>query len=579
MMKDKENLNKQPHWRCRLCGHSTPLGQPICSNPSCGADLGIYGETVTPGQEDDGRRTWKQREEEARQREEEARRWEEEARRQEEEQRRAEAQQRKDEAQRQKAEERRRRAEEKTRAKADRQGGRSGGGAPKWLVPALAVLLVAALGIGAGVFFAGRSTAGSPVPPQSSSDPGPGSAQPVASDAPAPDETQPGQGEPPAPDAWKGNVLMADPTGTMGFEDSTEYPALGGTAQDGNFSGTFARKMFCSITFMDSLDKLHGAYWDVSQAQDGSVMAWADLKSTAAGLYDLYIGAEGGVEAPADCSGIFQGYINVESIAFNGAFHTENAADMEGMFYGCEALKTLDLRGLDTSGVTNMPRMFFSCKALETLDVGGFDTSRVTDMTCMFGYCRGLRELDVSGFDTAQVTDMTLMFISCDSLSALSLGNLDTSKVLEMDRMFSDCGSLRQLDVSGLDTSSVTNMWEMFSGCSSVTALDLRNFDTSNVTNMSGMFNGCSGLRELDVTSFDTSSVTNMQSMFKDCSGLTELDITNFRTSRVKNMSHMFDGVNSGFALHFVRANFDTSSVTNNENFMSDSFDWRKMFE
>ncbi len=83
----------------------------------------------------------------------------------------------------------------------------------------------------------------------------------------------------------------------------------------------------------------------------------------------------------------------------------------------------------------------------------------------------------------------------------------------------------------------------------------------------------------MHVSSFDTSNVTDMSYMFCDCSGLASLDITNFKTSNVRDMSCMFDGVDSGFALHFVRENFDTSNVENYEGFMSDSFDWRKMFE
>lgn len=35
-------------WRCRRCGYITPMGQEICGNSSCRADLSLYGEPVTP---------------------------------------------------------------------------------------------------------------------------------------------------------------------------------------------------------------------------------------------------------------------------------------------------------------------------------------------------------------------------------------------------------------------------------------------------------------------------------------------------------------------------------------------------
>lgn len=557
-MKNDENLNKQPHWRCRLCGHSTPLDQSVCSNPSCRADLGIYGETVTPGQEDDGPHTWKQREEEAQQRREYGQRQEE-------------------EAQRQKEEEQRRREEEKAQAKAARQTGSPGGGA-KWLIPALAAVLVAVLGIGAVILFSNRGTADGPTPPEKSA-------------APGPDESRPGQAEPPVSDGWKGNVLMSD---RPGLDERSEYPAFG---------GKFERQEIRSITFMDSLDDIHGIQWDVSQNQDGSVMAWADLDS-GTGLYDLYIGGAGGVEAPADCSHIFDSYINAERISFNGVFHTDHvtdmscmfnfcglseldvsgfdtshAADMGAMFHMCSSVTKLDLSGFDTSDVTDMYSMFEGCSSLIQLNVSGFDTSDVTDMSFMFDGCSSLTRLDVGGFDTSSVTDMAFMFSRCSGLRELNVSGFDTSNVTDMGAMFCDCSGLRELDVSGFDTSGVTSMNLMFCDCSGLQELDASGFDTSSVTNMGYMFARCSGLRELDVNGFDTSSVTDMSGMFRECSGLAELDITNFKTSNVTDMSYMFAGMNSGFALHFVRANFDTSSVTNNKGFMDDSFDWRKMFE
>lgn len=35
-------------WRCRKCGFTTPLGEDTCSNPSCRADLSLYGEPFDP---------------------------------------------------------------------------------------------------------------------------------------------------------------------------------------------------------------------------------------------------------------------------------------------------------------------------------------------------------------------------------------------------------------------------------------------------------------------------------------------------------------------------------------------------
>ena len=176
-------------------------------------------------------------------------------------------------------------------------------------------------------------------------------------------------------------------------------------------------------------------------------------------------------------------------------------------------------KGSNTSNVTNMLMMFYGCEALTSLDLSGWDTSNVTNMGQMFGDCNSLTSLDLSSFDTSHVTDMY--------------------------QMFSGCSGLKSLDLSGWDTNYVTRMMCMFAGCSSLESLDLRNFNTFNVTNMNEMFYGCSGLTSLDLSGWDTSNVTNMGSMFNNCSGLTSLDLSYWNMSNVTNMDYMFNGCGS----------------------------------
>ena len=56
-----------------------------------------------------------------------------------------------------------------------------------------------------------------------------------------------------------------------------------------------------------------------------------------------------------------------------------------------------------------MEGMFFECGSLASLDVSSFDTSRVTTMLRMFYNCGSLAELDISGFDMTNVEDDTEM--------------------------------------------------------------------------------------------------------------------------------------------------------------------------
>ena len=224
--------------------------------------------------------------------------------------------------------------------------------------------------------------------------------------------------------------------------------------------------------------------WDISEAGDGSVMAYVEDDETGNGTYKVTIGGKGGIIANESMLGYFGRFSKMTSV---------------------------DLSALDTSEVTNMNHMFYECSSLTSLDLSKFDTSQVTTMTWMFAECHSLTSLNVSKFDTSKVTNMSYMFYNCRSLTSL--------------------------DVSKLDTSKVTNMSGMFESCSSLTSLDVSNFDTSQVIDMSWMFGNCSGLTSLDVSSFDTSQVTDMDSMFCNCPAWNAVDKTKFADANVCQFS------------------------------------------
>ena len=208
--------------------------------------------------------------------------------------------------------------------------------------------------------------------------------------------------------------------------------------------------------------------WDISEAQDGSVMAYVEETGTdedGNSTYKVTIGGKGGIIANESMISYFKGFGKMTSV---------------------------DLSSLDTSEVTDMSKMFSQCYALSSLDLSKFDTSQVTDMSNMFYNCSDLTSLDVSKFDTSQVTNMSYMFENCRSLTSL--------------------------DVSNFDTSQVTNMMQMFCGCSSLTSLDLRNFDTSKTTDMQEMFSSCSKLTKITVSNkWVVGSSTSTDGMFDNC--------------------------------------------------------------
>ena len=234
------------------------------------------------------------------------------------------------------------------------------------------------------------------------------------------------------------------------------------------YGGTILEKLR-AVTFLDRIPESgektsrEEGRWDISQNMDGSVMAM--LKKQGAGeYYELYIGAEGGVQAAADSRSLFADCQCLEQISFNGNFDTSRAVSLEQMFRGCKKLRSLDASGFDTSHVTGMAGMFHGCESLTELDVSGFDTSKVTSMSSMFQDCKNLVHLNVRGFDTSAVASMAFMFSGCKKLSELDMSGFNTSKVTRISYMFDGCSSLKNLDLSGFDMSRVKNQDKMLQG-------------------------------------------------------------------------------------------------------------------
>ena len=294
----------------------------------------------------------------------------------------------------------------------------------------------------------------------------------------------------PAPQLWESNILRNDDPGENGihysvardgFELRDEYPYY-------VFDSEYRREQIRTIRILDTLTDAPEDAWDVSEAGNGAVLAWVEPSGE---LYDLYIGAEGGVNAPRDCTYLFFGYVNMEQIDFGNAFHTADVVFMDDMFLGC--------------------------KSLSNLDLSGFDTFRVFEMPSMFAHCANLTSLNLSGFDTSNVHSMWNMFEKCSSLTSLDLSSFNTSKVGSMSEMFLDCTSLTELDLSSFDTSAVGYMSEMFSGCRRLASLDLSSFDTSNVQEMPFMFKGCEALTDLILSNRFVTANANARNMFYDC--------------------------------------------------------------
>ena len=191
-------------------------------------------------------------------------------------------------------------------------------------------------------------------------------------------------------------------------------------------------------------------------------------------------------------------YSSIKNIVFDESFKTYAPTSLREFFKGCETLETIsDLEYLNTAKVTDMGNMFYGCSALKSLDLTNFNTANVEFMYYMFEGCSALKSLDLTNFNTAKVTDMSFMFNGCSALTSLDLTKFNTAKVVNMGNMFYGCSALTSLDLTNFNTAKVTHMNNMFEGCSALTTIYASDkFVTDNVSNGSDMFTGCKSLKD-----------------------------------------------------------------------------------
>ena len=299
--------------------------------------------------------------------------------------------------------------------------------------------------------------------------------------------------------------------------------------------------------------------------------------------------------------------------------NTSEVKDMCGMFLGCAALTSIDLKNFNTQNVTDMTWMFSDCAALTSIDLKNFNTKKVTYMYEMFSGCAALTTIRCNtdwqcqeskdmfagctqlkgavaydkyktdatmanpetGYFTrsnegsveayvAQSADKTTLTFYYDALRATRTGTTwgieETQEEEEGDDTFPAWADSAGIDITRVvfDASfrdfrpTTTARW--FYNCFEIKQIEgLESLNTSEVKDMSWMFYRCSGLTSLDVKNFNTQNVTDMSGMFSRCSGLTSLDVSHFNTQNVTDMRGMFSDCSGLTSLDVSQ--FDTQKV------------------
>ena len=182
-----------------------------------------------------------------------------------------------------------------------------------------------------------------------------------------------------------------------------------------------------SITFLSTTADAPDTAWEAGDGT-GSVLAWTEPGDN--GLLDLYFAGEGGVWAPEDSWGLFDGYTNAKAIYFDSNFFTAGVKEMSSMFADCYMLEELDLSSFDTSSVEAMNSMFSCFTYVNQTDAAGNIFRSIEPAQSK------LCVLDISSFDTSNVRNMGFMFASDWQISELDLSHFDFRSVASADSMF-----------------------------------------------------------------------------------------------------------------------------------------------
>ncbi len=371
--------------------------------------------------------------------------------------------------------------------------------------------------------------------------------------------------------------------------DNTSYKAY---AEFNNSTGT--------LTFRYDTSKPEGAY-DLNVGNNKP-----DWYSRNDKIKKVIFDASFANARPTSCYSWFRECHNLTHIEGMENLNTEMVTTMEGMFYECNPLTSLDVTNFNTANVTNMSSMFQSCSIRSSLDLTSFNTANVTDMSSMFKYS-DITSLDLTSFNTANVTDMSSMFEHCRLLKSIFVSDkFVTNQITNGDNMFNDCTNLRGYNDSKIDHNyancsqlgyfdpgfeyamfdnatetltfsykgfkPVTYYYVLFEGrakpawSSLVDKIKKVVFDASfaNARPKScyWWFGECLNLTRIEgMENLNTEMVTTMEGMFYQCEALTSLDVTNFNTAKVTDMSLMFSSCTKLSSLNLY--NFNTENVTN----------------
>lgn len=248
-------------------------------------------------------------------------------------------------------------------------------------------------------------------------------------------------------------------------------------------------------------------------------------------------------EANTTFASTFASCYSIKKIDLSG-MKCIKATTVANMFYACFNVEEIILPdGFINNVVTSLATMFQSCHKLKTVNLKGWDTSKTTSMKGMFQDCRDIEYLDeIANWDFALVKDLSTMFSNCNSLKRIpDLSGTTFPACTTMASTFAELHSITEINLNNISAPSCTTMVSMFSGCYKVINATLTGWNLPVVTTVSSVFNANWGLRELTITEWDAPKITTITSFIQNCMSLSKFNC-DLDFSKSTSLSNVFSG-------------------------------------
>ena len=123
-----------------------------------------------------------------------------------------------------------------------------------------------------------------------------------------------------------------------------------------------------------------------------------------------------------DLSYMFKNCISLSQFHYTGSRYSIKY--LQGMFYGCNSLKSIDIHSFEfDSSSTDISYMFYNCKILETINMPSFGSDfGISNMYQMFYNCESLKGIRITlSKRFSNYLDMSQLFYNCKNLENINI--------------------------------------------------------------------------------------------------------------------------------------------------------------